>query len=120
MTLVEGSGATMTAALKDAIKNKKWIVVTGWTPHWKFARWELKYLDDPKGIYGGEEYIGTIVRKGLKEDMPEVYAVLDNFHWTPKDIATVMIMNRQKGATPKATARKWVDEHQDLVKKWLP
>jgi glycine betaine/proline transport system substrate-binding protein len=120
MTLVEGSGATMTAALKDAIKNKKWIVVTGWTPHWKFARWELKYLDDPKGIYGGEEYIGTIVRRGLKEDMPEVYTVLDNFHWTPKDIATVMIMNRQEGATPKATARKWVDEHQDMVKKWLP
>ncbi len=42
--LVEGSGATMTAALKDAIKNKEWIAVTGWTPHWKFARWQLKYL----------------------------------------------------------------------------
>ena len=45
--LIEGSGATMVAALNDAITNKQWIVVTGWTPHWKFARWNLKYLADP-------------------------------------------------------------------------
>jgi glycine betaine/proline transport system substrate-binding protein len=29
-------------------------------------------LNDPKKVYGGEEHIATIVRKGLKEDMPEV------------------------------------------------
>ena len=37
--LVSGSGATMGAALGDAIQNKKWMVVTGWTPHWMFAQW---------------------------------------------------------------------------------
>ncbi len=47
MELMEGSGATMTAALADAIKNKKWVVVTGWSPHWMFGRWDLKYLKDP-------------------------------------------------------------------------
>lgn len=36
--LMEGSGATMTAALDSAIKNKDWIVVTGWSPHWMFGR----------------------------------------------------------------------------------
>ncbi|MBN2333750.1 MAG: glycine betaine ABC transporter substrate-binding protein [Deltaproteobacteria bacterium] len=120
MKLMDGSGATMAAALQDAIKNNEWVVVTGWTPHWKFARWDLKYLDDPKGVYGGEEFISTMVRRGLKEDMPEVYAVLDNFSWTPKDIAEVMIMNRQDGADPEETGRQWVKEHQDKVKKWLP
>ncbi|MCB2185945.1 MAG: glycine betaine ABC transporter substrate-binding protein [Deltaproteobacteria bacterium] len=118
MELVEGSGATMTAALADAIKNKEWIVVTGWTPHWMFAKWPLKYLKDPKGIYGGEEFIGTIVRKGLKEDQPEVYKVLDNFSWTPADMAEVMIWNREKGAKPAATAARWVKENPDKVKAW--
>ena len=37
----------MTAALKSAIANDEEIAVTGWTPHWMFARWDLKYLDDP-------------------------------------------------------------------------
>jgi glycine betaine/proline transport system substrate-binding protein len=48
--LVEGSDATMVATLKQAIDNNKWVVVTGWAPHWKFATWDLKFLDDPKGF----------------------------------------------------------------------
>src|SRR5690606_33267866 len=57
LELMEGSGATMTAALDNAIKNKEWVVVTAWSPHWMFGKWELKYLEDPKGVLGGEEKI---------------------------------------------------------------
>ncbi len=117
--LVEGSGATMAAALKDAIRQKSWIVVTGWTPHWKFSRWKLKYLEDPKGVYGGKEYIHTIVRIGLKEDMPEVYHILDNFHWTPADMEKIMVWNEEKGADPYDNAQKWVNENPEKVKAWL-
>lgn len=71
--LVEGSDATMTAALGDAVKRKEWIVVTGWTPHWKFGRWQLKYLQDPKNVFGGEETIYPIAKKGLQQEKPAVY-----------------------------------------------
>ena len=118
--LVEGSGATMTAALAGAIKNDEWVAVTGWTPHWKFAKWDLKYLDDPKNVYGGEEYISTIVRKGLKEDMPEVYEFLDNFQWTPADMEELMVWNQEKEASPYENAVKWVNENPEKVNKWLP
>ncbi len=117
--LVTGSGATMTAALQDAIKNKKWIVVTGWTPHWKFARFELKYLQDPKKTYGDAEYIATIVRKGLEKDKPEVYKFLKKFNWTPAQMQEVMVMNREKGADPYETAKKWIEKNKDTVDKWL-
>lgn len=118
--LVEGSGATMTAALGDAIKHKQWVAVTGWTPHWKFARWELKYLEDPKNIYGGKEQIRTIVRKGLKADMPEVYEFLDKFNWTPDQMAQLMVWNQEKGTKPYDNAKRWVKENADVVKAWLP
>lgn len=118
--LVEGSGATMTAALKSAIDTNQWVVVTGWTPHWKFSRWQLKYLKDPKGVYGGKEHISTIVRKDLKEDMPEVYEVLDKFHWTPADMEKIMVWNEERGADPYENAKRWVKENQDKVKAWLP
>lgn len=117
--LVEGSGATMTAALSAAIANHEWIVVTGWTPHWMFARWDLKYLDDPRGIYGGEERIDTVVRKGLKQDMPEVYRVLDNFSWTPETMSELMAQNREPHSDPYENAKKWVEAHPDLVKRWI-
>lgn len=117
--LVEGSGATMAAALSDAIKNNQWIVVTGWTPHWKFSRWQLKYLQDPKKIYGGEEHISTIVRKGLKEEMPEVYQILDNFSWESADMEKIMVWNEEKGADPYENAKRWVAENPTKVNKWL-
>lgn len=89
--LVEGSGAAMAAALDKAYKDKKPIIVTGWTPHWKFAKYELKYLADPKGVYGGDEQIHTIARNGLKDDHPSAHALLDRFEWSPDDMAKVMV-----------------------------
>lgn len=118
--LIEGSDATMIAALADAIKQEKWIVVTGWTPHWKFSRWQLKYLLDPKDVYGGEEEIRTIVRKGLKEEKPEVYAILDNFSWTIADVNQLMVWNEEKKADPYQNAKRWIKENQDKVAQWLP
>lgn len=117
--LIEGSGATMAAVLGDSIKHNEWVVVTGWTPHWKFSRWKLKYLKDPKDVYGGEEHISTIVRKGLKEDMPEVYKILDNFYWNPADMEEIMVLNEEKGADPYENAKQWVRTHPDRVKPWL-
>lgn len=118
MKLIDSSGAMMTATLGNKIKNKEWVVVTGWTPHWKFARWDLKYLKDPKGIFGGSEYIGTVVRKGLKEDMPDVYRVLDNFHWSLAEIGQVQGWNAE-GADPYESAKRWIKENPERVKAWI-
>ncbi|MGO1343511.1 glycine betaine ABC transporter substrate-binding protein [Chromohalobacter japonicus] len=120
LNLQSGSGATMTAALKSAIANDEEIAVTGWTPHWMFARWDLKYLDDPKNVYGGAEQIHTIVRQGLKEDMPEAYAILDAFEWTAEDMGEVMLMNQEEDSDPYENAKQWVEKHQDMVQEWLP
>ncbi len=117
--LIEGTGAIMTAALGDAIKNNQWIIVTGWTPHWKFARWDLKYLEDSKNIYGETEQIHTIVRKGLKEDMPEVYSFLDKFNWSPDDMEQVMVWNQEEGADPYETAKRWIEQNKAKVDEWI-
>lgn len=119
MELMVGSGATMTAALADAIKHNNWIVVTGWTPHWKFAKWDLKYLADPKNVYGGEEEIRTFVRTGLKEDMPEVYNFLDKFNWSLEDMQQVMVWNREEGTNPYENAKRWINENPEKVEAWL-
>ncbi|AHE98318.1 glycine betaine ABC transporter substrate-binding protein [Thioalkalivibrio paradoxus] len=118
LSLVEGSDATMTGVLRDAIRNQDWVVVTGWTPHWKEGRWELKYLEDPKGIYGGEETIHTIVRAGLGDDHPEAYAILDRFHWTPTQMAELMVMN-EEGGDPYDNARQWVEANPEMLERWL-
>ncbi|WP_031480800.1 glycine betaine ABC transporter substrate-binding protein [Maridesulfovibrio frigidus] len=120
LELMEGSGATMTASLNNAIKNKEWIVVTAWSPHWLFGRWDMKYLKDPKGILGGEETINTIVRKGLKEDKPEVYAFLDKFAWKDANqLQMVMAWNQAEDADPYENAKRFIKENKEQVDGWL-
>ena len=117
--LLDGSDATMTSALKDAIRRKQDIVVTAWTPHWMFARYQLKYLADPKQVFGGEESVNTLARKGLKEDMPEVYGILKKFKLGLKDEEAVMAENEEKGAKPAETAAKWIAANRATVDGWL-
>jgi len=117
-TIVESSSAAMAQELLKAYENRQPIVVTGWTPHWMFAKMELKYLDDPKGIYGGEEQIHTLVRKGLEADMKDAYTFLDQFEWTPEDMAEVMVAI-QEGKTPEEAAKNWVSSNPDKVEAWL-
>ena len=118
MTLSEGSGATMTAMIDEAVDNNEWVVVTGWSPHWKFGRWDLKYLEDPENVYGGSEDIVTIVRQNLKEDMPEVYDFLDRFSWDLSTMQGLMAKNQENGK-PYENAKEFVKNHPKLVDKWL-
>ncbi|MDD4732812.1 MAG: glycine betaine ABC transporter substrate-binding protein [Desulfovibrio sp.] len=118
-TLMEGSGATMTAALQSAIKNNEWVAVTAWSPHWMFGKWDLKYLEDPKGVLGGEETIHTIARTGLKADMPEVYNFLDNFSWKDANQLQMVMAWNQDGGTPYENAVRFINENPEQVQGWL-
>ncbi len=119
MELMEGSGATMTAALADAIKNKKWAVVTAWSPHWMFGRWNLKYLKDPKGILGDEEQIYTIVRADLQRDKPKVFDFFNNFSWAnPEQLQMVMAWNQEKDSDPFKNGQRFIREYPNMFAKW--
>lgn len=111
------SSAAMTQALGDAIANEEAIVVTGWSPHWKFQSYDLKYLDDPELSFGEAETINTVARLGLAEDMPEAYEILDNFYWETADIEAVML-DISEGTDPEEASRTWVDENADRVSEW--
>jgi glycine betaine/proline transport system substrate-binding protein len=111
------SGAAMTQALADAYENKEPIIITGWSPHWMFSKYDLKYLDDPKESFGGAEHISTVVRKGLKEDMPDAYKILDQFAWTPEDMESVMLKIND-GGDIEEVARQWITDNTDKVSKW--
>lgn len=111
------SSGAMTVALGQAIKNKEDIVITGWSPHWMFAKYDLKYLDDPEGTMGEAESINTMVRQGLADDLPEVYEVLDKFNWTQEDMEEVML-SINDGTSAEDAAKDWVTNHPEEVAAW--
>lgn len=116
-TLTTSSDAAMVASLKRAYDKEEPIIITGWTPHWKFIEFDLKYLEDPKGSYGGEEEIRTIGRLALQEDLPEAHEILSNFKWTEEDMGAVM-MAIQEGDNEEVAAQNWIDANTEKVADW--
>lgn len=117
--LEQGSTGAMVTELGKAIDNEEPIIVTGWNPHWKFAKFDnLKYLDDPKGIYGGEEVIKTIVRKGLKQEKPNAYKLLDQFQWEVEDMESIMYESAENDVAIEDAAIQWVQNNPDKVEAW--
>ncbi|QXE02671.1 glycine betaine ABC transporter substrate-binding protein [Terribacillus sp. DMT04] len=116
-TLQPSSSGAMATELGNAIEDEEPIIITGWTPHWMFSKYDLKYLEDPKGSFGEEETINTMTRLGFADDMPDANKVLDQFNWTTEDMGEVML-EVSDGTDPAEAARNWVDNNADKVAEW--
>ncbi len=117
--LMTSSEAAMTAILKKNIDSGKWVVVTGWTPHWMFSRFDLKMLTDSKKIYGDAELIKTVARKGFTQDQPYVAEFFQNISFSSEEISSLMAIIEEFGNEYQG-AKEWVKENEGLVNSWLP
>ena len=117
--LQASSGAAMIAELTRAEDKQESIAVTGWVPHWMFAKWKLRFLDDPKGVYGAAETVNSIGSKDLEKKAPEVAAFLKKFQWASKDEIGEVMLAIQEGAKPDAAAKDWVAKHPERVAQWI-
>lgn len=108
----------MTAELARSIHANKAVVVTGWAPHWMFAKWKLRFLDDPKKVYGEAEHVDSVVNPALETKAKPVVAFLKKFQWKPGEIDGVML-SIQSGSKPAAAADAWIAAHGDRVGEWL-
>lgn len=117
--LLPSSEAAMTAALKEAIDRQEPVVVTGWEPHWKFARWDLRFLDDPEGVYARSENIHTVVRPGFVDDFPRAAQFFRQFQLDNRQLQELMDEMRASDKRPLEIAKRWAADHPDAVETWL-
>ncbi len=121
LELLASSEAGMTAALQSAIDSGDWIVVTGWSPHWKFARYDLKYLEDPKGNFGDTELVHAAARLGFTEEYPDIADLFGNMKFDAAQIGSLMdVMDGVSDAQIEATVRGWIADNEVLVQSWMP
>ena len=119
-TLMTSSSSTMLASLKKAMDKGKWIVITGWTPHWMFDRFDLKFLNDPKKVYGDLEGIHAVAWKGFREADPFAAGFLGNMKLTTEELGSFMTAMKDARMDEEEIARKWRNEHRQLVDSWIP
>ena len=114
------SGAAMTAALGRAIDNEQWIVVTGWSPHWKFGKWDLRYLEDPRDALGSWERIHAVARRGFYQDNIEAATMLARMYIPIEQLQTYMFeaTRHEEDGYEKAVTR-YIEEHEARVEYWV-
>ena len=117
LKLISASGAAMTAVLDRAINDDQWVVVTGWTPHWMFARYKLRFLKDPKSAFGGQEGIHAIARLGLDKDHPKVVAFLTRFKLSDGEL-DAMLLDAQNTSTEKAV-NNYIANNKKQIDYWM-
>ena len=113
------STAAMMSELEKAYDNEDPIVITGWNPHWMFAKYpDMVYLDDPKDVYGGEEGIHSLARLDLEKDKPEAYKMIDQFEWDVEDMEDIMYEAQENDEEIEDVAKRWVEDNRDKVEAW--
>lgn len=115
---IESSEPAMLASLKTAYSKNEPVVVTLWNPHWVFSEYELKYLGDPRNIYGDGDDIFFITRKGFDKDFPEVLDWMNKWFMTDDTLGELMALIEELN-DPVQGASIWIEKNQDLVDSWF-
>ena len=117
LQLVEGSTAAMTAALQSATDRQEWIAVTLWEPSWMAQKFDIKWLEDPKGVFPPPQSYYWIGQEGFSQENPEVRELLASVYVPLADI-TAINAEVKDGKTMEEAIAAWIESHADLIKRW--
>ena len=116
----ESDERRMVSELSGAVNRDEWIVVTGWSPHWMWERHSVSFLEDPDGVFGGEEQIHTMVREGFEDDEPDAYEVLDRIRYEPRDLERIMLwIHDDETGDDYGQALRWIETNRSTVDGWV-
>lgn len=119
-SIQSSSEAAMLAELKRSMDREEPIIVPLWKPHWAFGAMDLKMIEDPLNVYGGEgDQIYTVARKGLKEDAPRAYKVLEQYTETYEMLDEMMPKVYVDEEDVEKVVQDFIDNNPDLVNEWL-
>lgn len=115
---INSSEPAMMATLDEAYNNREPLVVTLWRPHWAFAEYDLKYLEDPERVYGEGDDVHWMAREGFTESHPEVAAMLDRWQMSDEQLSSLMA-GIEALEDPAEGASRWIEDHRALVETWM-
>lgn len=115
---ITSSGPAMMASLKRAYDKNEPIIITGWKPHFMWAEYDLKYLDDPEDVFPAD-VCAIVTRKGFTEERPALGKFFANFNLEEMELYDLMDAI-DKADDPLEAAEKWYQENKKLVESWMP
>jgi glycine betaine/proline transport system substrate-binding protein len=120
MEFLESSTQAMLTELQNAVDSGDNVVVTLWRPHWAYAAYPIRDLEDPEGTLGDPEEIHSFARTGFSADFPEAAEWLANFTLSSEQllaIEDIMVVEMAASANEEYAAAidQWLADHPDFV-----
>jgi len=115
--LVGGSTQAAVAQLQSALDRKEPIVTMLWDPSWMIAKFDVRFLEDPKGIFAPAQSHYWIGRKGFSNNNPQAREALASIFVPIEDIRAI---NEQinDGKTMQQAVDAWWNANQELIQRW--
>jgi len=123
-TLIPSSAAGMLSQVQSFVRDKKWIVFLGWSPHYMNKVIDMKYLKgstaETFGPNDGTATVYTNYRKGFDREYPNVTDFLKNFTFPISMMNEIMTMlHKNDKMEPAEAGMKWIKNHPERYQKWL-
>lgn len=120
MEFIESSSNAMLQELDTALNAGDNIVVTLWRPHWAYAAYDIRDLEDPENALGDPERIHSFARPGFSEENPQVVEWVSNFNLTAEqliEIEEIMVVQNEASSNEEyaASIQEWLDANPDFL-----
>ncbi|TDE08221.1 glycine betaine ABC transporter substrate-binding protein [Jiangella asiatica] len=114
------SSPAMLAELDNAMSAGDDIAVTLWHPHWAYAAYDIRDLEDPEGALGEAERLYSLARPGFHEDFPNAAQLIQNLYLSNEQLLEIEdIMVVENGREDNAgSVAQWLDANPEFVADW--
>lgn len=119
--VVEGSTAAMLAAFERAQASEDPIVATAWNPHWAVGEFDMKFLEDPEGVYTDGGIYHVIASEDAQQN-EELLNTFKKFSMTDDDLMPLLNDLYEAGTgNEDAAVEAWLDDpdNRALADSWL-
>ena len=122
--LIPSSEVAMLSQVQSFMKEGKWIVFLGWSPHYMNEIIDMKYLtgstSETFGENNGTATVYTNIRKGFDKDHPNLARFLLNYKFPIYMMNQIMAMlYENENLTTEQAGLTWIKKHPDIYKGWL-
>lgn len=117
MDFLISSTPAMLAELESATAAGNNVAVTLWRPHWAYAAYPIRDLEDPEGTLGVAEEIRSTARLGFSADFPEVAGWISGFSLTGEQLFELenLMFNEMGGDDNDAAVATWLEANPEFV-----
>ncbi|WP_291941959.1 glycine betaine ABC transporter substrate-binding protein [Chitinophaga sp.] len=116
--LQSSSEAAMLATLKKSITEKQPIIITGWQPHFMFTEYKLRFLEDPKKVFGDTEKILTIANNEFTTRDTTAVSFFRKFKMTDSQLNSLLGDIAKADGNEEKGVRNWMAENPELIQSW--